>query len=76
MRATIGSDDIFKRDFSAPTGEDRFDKSMLPKVMQVSWGDGMMPEICELFSGVLAPLLHMHMVTNVLVSSNGCNFRL
>jgi len=35
VRATIGSDDIFKRDFSAPTGEDKFDKSMLPKVMQV-----------------------------------------
>jgi microfibrillar-associated protein 1 len=41
VRATIGSDDIFKRDFSAPTGEDRFDKSMLPKVMQVlgGWND-------------------------------------
>jgi hypothetical protein len=35
MRATIGTDDIFKRDFSAPTGEDKFDRSMLPKVMQV-----------------------------------------
>lgn len=37
MRATIGTDDIFKRDFSAPTGEDNFDKSMLPKVMQVRY---------------------------------------
>lgn len=29
------SDDIFRRDFSAPTGEDKMDKSILPKVMQV-----------------------------------------
>jgi microfibrillar-associated protein 1 len=29
------SDDIFRRDFSAPTGEDKFDKTILPKVMQV-----------------------------------------
>lgn len=25
----------FRRDFSAPTGEDKFDKSLLPAVMQV-----------------------------------------
>ena len=29
------SDDIFRRDFSSPTGEDKFDKTILPKVMQV-----------------------------------------
>ena len=29
------TDDIFRRDFSAPTGEDKFDKTILPKVMQV-----------------------------------------
>ncbi|CAI0385116.1 unnamed protein product [Linum tenue] len=28
-------DNVFKRDFSAPTGEDKMDKSILPKVMQV-----------------------------------------
>jgi microfibrillar-associated protein 1 len=33
--ATVGSDGIFKRDFSAPTGEDNMDKTILPKVMQV-----------------------------------------
>ncbi|THU53948.1 hypothetical protein C4D60_Mb10t19780 [Musa balbisiana] len=33
--ATAGTDDIFRRDFSAPTGEDRMDKTILPKVMQV-----------------------------------------
>ncbi|RWW46253.1 hypothetical protein BHE74_00047825 [Ensete ventricosum] len=33
--ATAGTDDIFRRDFSAPTGEDKMDKSILPKVMQV-----------------------------------------
>lgn len=33
--ATAGSDHIFTRDFSAPTGEDKMDKSILPKVMQV-----------------------------------------
>ncbi|XP_072966564.1 uncharacterized protein [Typha angustifolia] len=33
--ATAGSDDIYHRDFSAPTGEDNMDKTILPKVMQV-----------------------------------------
>lgn len=33
--ATAGSDGIFHRDFSAPTGEDKMDKTILPKVMQV-----------------------------------------
>uniref|UniRef100_A0A5B7C622 Putative microfibrillar-associated protein 1-like n=1 Tax=Davidia involucrata TaxID=16924 RepID=A0A5B7C622_DAVIN len=33
--ATAGADGIFNRDFSAPTGEDKMDKSILPKVMQV-----------------------------------------
>ena len=32
---TAGGYDIFKRDFSGPTGEDKFDKAALPKVMQV-----------------------------------------
>ncbi|XP_010420519.1 PREDICTED: microfibrillar-associated protein 1-like isoform X2 [Camelina sativa] len=32
---SAGTDGIFQRDFSAPTGEDRLDKSILPKVMQV-----------------------------------------
>eukprot|EP00850_Spirogloea_muscicola_P007029 SM000034S12783 [mRNA] locus=s34:788444:789254:- [translate_table: standard] len=32
---TAGGDTIFARDFSAPTGEDKLDKSILPKVMQV-----------------------------------------
>ena len=27
--------DVFKRDFSAPTLEDHFNKTILPKVMQV-----------------------------------------
>lgn len=33
--AQDNEDDRFKRDFSAPTLEDQFDKSILPKVMQV-----------------------------------------
>ena len=37
-RTQAGGYDIFKRDFSAPTGEDKFDRAALPKVMQVgSW---------------------------------------
>ena len=32
---TVGSYDIYLRDFSAATGEDKMDKSILPKVMQV-----------------------------------------
>ncbi|KAL2897997.1 Microfibrillar-associated protein 1 [Bienertia sinuspersici] len=35
MAGTAGSDDIFRRDFSSPTGEDKLDKTILPKVMQV-----------------------------------------
>ncbi|RLN12688.1 microfibrillar-associated protein 1-like [Panicum miliaceum] len=30
-----GLDDVYKRDFSTPTGEDRTDMSILPKVMEV-----------------------------------------
>uniref|UniRef100_A0A2P2P2B3 Microfibrillar-associated protein 1-like n=1 Tax=Rhizophora mucronata TaxID=61149 RepID=A0A2P2P2B3_RHIMU len=33
--ATAGTDDIYRRDFSSPTGEDKMDKTILPKVMQV-----------------------------------------
>nr|DAD18175.1 TPA_asm: hypothetical protein HUJ06_019638 [Nelumbo nucifera] len=33
--ATAGADNIYSRDFSAPTGEDKMDKTILPKVMQV-----------------------------------------
>ncbi|WVZ54498.1 hypothetical protein U9M48_005285 [Paspalum notatum var. saurae] len=32
---SAGKEDIFSRDFSEPTGEDKMDKSILPKVMQV-----------------------------------------
>lgn len=32
---TAGADNIYVRDFSAPTGEDKMDKTILPKVMQV-----------------------------------------
>jgi len=34
-RGTTGKDAIFDRDYSAPTGEDKFNKEILPKVMQV-----------------------------------------
>lgn len=33
--ATAGTDNIYNRDFSDPTGEDKMDKTILPKVMQV-----------------------------------------
>ncbi|OMO70371.1 hypothetical protein COLO4_28634 [Corchorus olitorius] len=33
--ATVGADNIYQRDFSAPTGEDKLSKTNLPKVMQV-----------------------------------------
>uniref|UniRef100_A0A803N8R6 Micro-fibrillar-associated protein 1 C-terminal domain-containing protein n=1 Tax=Chenopodium quinoa TaxID=63459 RepID=A0A803N8R6_CHEQI len=32
---TAGGDTIFRRDFSEPTGDDKLDKTILPKVMQV-----------------------------------------
>ncbi|KAJ8433866.1 hypothetical protein Cgig2_032077 [Carnegiea gigantea] len=35
LAGTAGSDSIYHRDFSAPTGEDKMDKTILPKVMQV-----------------------------------------
>ena len=35
---TAGSDEIYKRDFSAPTAEEKFDKSILPAAMQVRKG--------------------------------------
>ncbi|EOY10485.1 hypothetical protein QUC31_009971 [Theobroma cacao] len=33
--AAVGADNIYHRDFSGPTGEDKMDKTILPKVMQV-----------------------------------------
>ncbi|KAJ7295173.1 hypothetical protein O6H91_Y392900 [Diphasiastrum complanatum] len=33
--ATSGGENIYRRDFSAPTGDDKMDKTILPKVMQV-----------------------------------------
>lgn len=36
VRGTTGMDSIFTRDFSGPTGEDKFDKTLMPAVMQVS----------------------------------------
>ncbi|XP_042485586.1 microfibrillar-associated protein 1-like [Macadamia integrifolia] len=33
--ATASTDQVYTRDFSAPTGEDKMDKTILPKVMQV-----------------------------------------
>ncbi|KAI8547802.1 hypothetical protein RHMOL_Rhmol07G0224100 [Rhododendron molle] len=33
--AVVGKDEIYKRDFSDPTREDKMDKTILPKVMQV-----------------------------------------
>lgn len=35
LAGTAGSAGIYTRDFSAPTGEDKMDKTILPKVMQV-----------------------------------------
>ncbi|XP_065853847.1 uncharacterized protein [Euphorbia lathyris] len=35
LAATAGTSDIYQRDYSAPTGGDKMDKSILPKVMQV-----------------------------------------
>uniref|UniRef100_A0A383V586 Micro-fibrillar-associated protein 1 C-terminal domain-containing protein n=1 Tax=Tetradesmus obliquus TaxID=3088 RepID=A0A383V586_TETOB len=34
-RGTAGPSEVYGRDYSAPTGEDNFDKSALPEVMQV-----------------------------------------
>lgn len=38
VRGTTGIDSIFTRDFSGPTGEDKFDKTLMPAVMQVGMG--------------------------------------
>jgi hypothetical protein len=39
IRGTTQKDEIFDRDYSAPTGEDAWlNKELLPKVMQVSVG--------------------------------------
>ncbi|EPS60833.1 hypothetical protein M569_13968 [Genlisea aurea] len=35
VTGTAGTDNIYARDFSSPTGEDKMDKTILPKVMQV-----------------------------------------
>ncbi|CAO2816086.1 unnamed protein product [Amaranthus hypochondriacus] len=35
LTGTAGFDEIYRRDFSAPTGEDKMNKTILPKSMQV-----------------------------------------
>nr|GEY25209.1 hypothetical protein [Tanacetum cinerariifolium] len=32
---TAGADGVYRRDYSSPTGEDKMDKTILPKIMQV-----------------------------------------
>ena len=33
--ASEGVEEVYKKDYSAPTGEDRYNKAILPEVMQV-----------------------------------------
>ena len=44
-------EDNFKRDFSEPTLEDHFDKTVLPKVMQVSDSSSQVytPQLCIIY---------------------------
>jgi len=54
-------DDVLKRDFSAPTLEDHFNKTVLPKVMQV-----LLTVHISLLYGSVA-LINVFTVHNVLV---------
>lgn len=35
-RGTTDKEEIFDRDYSGPTGEDKMNKELLPKIMQVT----------------------------------------
>ena len=57
------TDNIYTRDFSAPTGEDKMDRTVLPKVMQVGAVDGRMAYGCMTLDALrqvytLAGVLH------------------